>query len=43
MNEAAEAGQGPARGSATFNNLKITNTVTYIKNNTSTFTLNVNP
>ncbi|AWV33149.1 discoidin domain-containing protein [Paenibacillus odorifer] len=43
VNEAAEAGQGPARGSATFNNLKITNTVTNIKNNTSTFTINVNP
>jgi hypothetical protein len=43
VNESAEAGQGPARGSATFNNLKITNTVTNIKNNTSTFTINVNP
>ncbi|WP_052088490.1 discoidin domain-containing protein [Paenibacillus wynnii] len=43
VNEAAEAGQGPAVGSVTFNNLKITNTVTAIKNNTSTFTINVNP
>ncbi|MRN52619.1 discoidin domain-containing protein [Paenibacillus monticola] len=42
-NEAAEAGQGPAVGSVTFNNLKITNTVTNIKNTTSTFTINVNP
>ncbi|WP_379141471.1 discoidin domain-containing protein [Paenibacillus sp. sgz500992] len=42
-NESAEAGQGPAMGSVVFNNLKITNTVTPIKNNTSTFTINVNP
>ena len=42
-NESAETGQGPAVGSVTFNNLKITNTVTNIKNNTSTFTINVNP
>ncbi|WP_042182563.1 galactose-binding domain-containing protein [Paenibacillus sp. FSL R7-0331] len=43
VNEAAEAGQGPAVGSVVFNNLKITNTVTPIKNNTSTFTITVNP
>ncbi|MFE4711914.1 discoidin domain-containing protein [Paenibacillus sp. NPDC056722] len=43
VNESAEPGQGPAVGSVTFNNLKITNTVTPIKNNTSTFTINVNP
>jgi hypothetical protein len=42
-NESAEAGQGPAMGSVVFNNLKITNTVTPLKNNTSTFTINVNP
>ncbi|WP_086074725.1 discoidin domain-containing protein [Paenibacillus camerounensis] len=43
VNEAAEQGQGPAVGSVVFNNLKITNTVTPIKNNTSTFTITVNP
>lgn len=42
-NESAEAGQGPAVGSVVFNNLKILNTVTPIKNNTSTFTITVNP
>lgn len=42
-NELPEPGQGTAVGSVTFNNLKITNTVTPIKNNTSTFTINVNP
>lgn len=42
-NESAEPGQGPAVGSVVFNNLKITNTVTPIKNNTSTFTITVNP
>ncbi|MWV45990.1 glycosyl hydrolase [Paenibacillus sp. HJL G12] len=42
-NELPEPGQGPAVGSVTFNNLKILNTVTPIKNNTSTFTINVNP
>ncbi len=42
-NELPEPNQGPAVGSVTFNNLKITNTVTPIKNNTSTFTINVNP
>lgn len=43
VNESAEPGQGPAVGSVIFNNLKITNTVTPIKNNTSTFTITVNP
>lgn len=43
VNEMAEPGQGPAVGSVTFNNLKITDTVTPIKNNTSTFTIHVNP
>ncbi|MNL73945.1 hypothetical protein D3C87_1994850 [compost metagenome] len=42
-NESAEPGQGPAVGSVVFNNLKITNTVTPIKNTTSTFTITVNP
>ncbi|MBW4083079.1 discoidin domain-containing protein [Paenibacillus sp. S150] len=42
-NESAEAGQGPAVGSVVFNNLKITDTVTPIKNTTSTFTITVNP
>ncbi|PQP86913.1 hypothetical protein, partial [Paenibacillus sp. AR247] len=42
-NEIPEPNQGPAVGSVTFNNLKIVNTATPIKNNTSTFTINVNP
>ncbi|MEK3700587.1 discoidin domain-containing protein [Paenibacillus sp. FSL R10-2199] len=42
-NESAEAGQGPAVGNVVFNNLKILNTVTPIKNTTSTFTITVNP
>ncbi|QUL57298.1 discoidin domain-containing protein [Paenibacillus tritici] len=42
-NESAEAGQGPAVGNVVFNNLKIQNTVTPIKNTTSTFTITVNP
>ncbi|KAF9120765.1 hypothetical protein BGX30_002964 [Mortierella sp. GBA39] len=42
-NEMPEQNQGPAVGSVTFNNLKIVNTATPIKNNTSTFTINVNP
>lgn len=42
-NELPEPGQGPAVGSVVFNNLKILNTVTPIKNTTSTFTITVNP
>ncbi|EFU43048.1 hypothetical protein PVOR_04748 [Paenibacillus vortex V453] len=42
-NEMPEPNQGPAVGSVIFNNLKITDTVTPIKNNTSTFTIQVNP
>ncbi|WP_341347415.1 discoidin domain-containing protein [Paenibacillus sp. FSL H3-0469] len=42
-NESAEPGQGPAVGNVVFNNLKILNTVTPIKNTTSTFTITVNP
>ncbi|MBC8060821.1 MAG: discoidin domain-containing protein [Clostridiaceae bacterium] len=42
-NEAPEAGQGPAVGSATFNNLSIISTVTPIKNTTTTFAITVNP
>ncbi|KWX86700.1 glycosyl hydrolase [Paenibacillus riograndensis] len=42
-NESAEPGQGPAVGSVVFNNLKITNTVTPVKNTTSTFKITVNP
>ncbi|WP_199881639.1 discoidin domain-containing protein [Streptomyces sp. CB03911] len=42
-NEAAEAGQGPAVGSVTFNNLRMSNNFQNIKNTTSTFTINVNP
>ncbi|MFJ9948237.1 discoidin domain-containing protein [Kitasatospora sp. NPDC091207] len=42
-NEAAEAGQGPAVGSVTFNNLRMSNNVQNIKNTTSTFTITVNP
>ncbi|MEU4744808.1 discoidin domain-containing protein [Actinosynnema sp. NPDC023658] len=42
-NEMPEAGQGPAVGSATFNNLKFSNNVENIRNRTSTFTITVNP
>ncbi|WP_367129608.1 discoidin domain-containing protein [Saccharothrix sp. HUAS TT1] len=42
-NEMPEAGQGPAVGSATFNNLRFSNNVENIRNRTSTFTINVNP
>lgn len=43
VNEAAEAGQGPAVGSVTFNNLQMSNNVQDIKNTTSTFTIVRNP
>ncbi|MGW0590522.1 discoidin domain-containing protein [Streptosporangium sp. NPDC002607] len=42
-NEMPEPGQGPAVGSATFNNLQMSNNFQNIKNTTSTFTINVNP
>ncbi|MFI9009236.1 discoidin domain-containing protein [Actinosynnema sp. NPDC053489] len=42
-NEMPEAGQGPAVGSATFNNLRFGNNVENIRNRTSTFTITVNP
>jgi hypothetical protein len=38
-NESAETGQGPAIGSATFNNLRLSNNAQDIKNTTSTFTI----
>jgi hypothetical protein len=40
-NELPEPGQGPAVGSATFNNLKLSDNAVDIKNTTSTFTINV--
>ncbi|GAA4488344.1 CARDB domain-containing protein [Actinoallomurus oryzae] len=40
-NELPEAGQGPAVGSATFNNLKLSDNAVDIRNTTSTFTINV--
>jgi hypothetical protein len=43
VNESAEAGQGPAVGTATFNNLRMSNNFQNIKNTTSTFTLVINP
>ncbi|GAA1151337.1 hypothetical protein F4556_003963 [Kitasatospora gansuensis] len=43
VNEAAEAGQGPAVGSAVFNNLRLSGNFQNIRNTTSTFTLTVNP
>ncbi|GAA2070206.1 discoidin domain-containing protein [Actinomadura alba] len=43
VNEMPEAGQGPAVGSATFNNLTLINNYQDIKNTTSTFTINRNP
>ncbi|WP_371779115.1 CARDB domain-containing protein [Streptosporangium subroseum] len=43
VNEMPEAGQGPAVGSVTFNNLRLTNNATNIKNTTSTFTIINNP
>ncbi|MEO3856951.1 discoidin domain-containing protein [Acrocarpospora sp. B8E8] len=42
VNELPEPGQGPAVGSATFNNLVLSNNFQNIKNTTSTFTLNIN-
>ncbi|WP_250212574.1 discoidin domain-containing protein [Acrocarpospora catenulata] len=42
VNELPEPGQGPAVGSATFNNLVMSNNFQNIKNTTSTFTLNIN-
>ncbi|MEV4267610.1 discoidin domain-containing protein [Kribbella sp. NPDC049584] len=41
-NELPEPGQGPAVGSATFNNLTLTNNAVDIQNTTTTFTLNRN-
>ncbi|TMR93708.1 discoidin domain-containing protein [Nonomuraea basaltis] len=42
INEMPEPGQGPAVGSATFNNLRFSNNAQNIKNTTSTFTVTVN-
>ena len=42
-NEMPEAGQGPAVGSATFNNLTFTNVFQNVRNTTSTFTVTINP
>jgi hypothetical protein len=42
-NEMPEAGQGPARGTAVFNNLRLSNNYQNIRNTTSTFTITVNP
>jgi CARDB/F5/8 type C domain len=42
-NELPEPGQGPAVGSATFNNLKLSDNAVDIKNTTSTFTINIQP
>ncbi|MFD0201733.1 MULTISPECIES: discoidin domain-containing protein [Saccharothrix] len=42
-NELPEAGQGPAVGSVTFNNLRFSNNNENIRNRTSTFTITVNP
>ncbi|QFZ18139.1 discoidin domain-containing protein [Saccharothrix syringae] len=42
-NELPEVGQGPAVGSATFNNLRLSNNNENIRNRTSTFTITVNP
>ncbi|MBM7785778.1 hypothetical protein JOD67_002458 [Tenggerimyces flavus] len=41
-NELPEPGQGPARGSATFNGLTMSNNHTNVRNTTSTFTITVN-
>jgi hypothetical protein len=43
VNEMPEAGQGPAVGSAVFNNLRLSGNAQDIKNTTSTFTLTINP
>jgi hypothetical protein len=40
-NELPEPGQGPAVGSATFNNLKLSDNAVDIRNTTSTFTINI--
>ncbi|WP_347404767.1 hypothetical protein [Micromonospora sp. WMMD1102] len=42
-NEMPEPGQGPAVGSAVFNNLRMSNNHQNIRNTTSTFTITVNP
>ncbi|MCG5214654.1 discoidin domain-containing protein [Streptosporangium soli] len=42
-NEMPEPDQGPAVGSVTFNNLRMSNNHTNVKNTTSTFTININP
>ncbi|GAB2978798.1 galactose-binding domain-containing protein [Saccharothrix stipae] len=42
-NEMPEAGQGPAVGSVTFNNLRFSNNAENIRNRTSTFTITINP
>jgi hypothetical protein len=42
-NELPEPGQGPAVGSATFNNLKLSNNFIDLQNTTSTFTITRNP
>jgi CARDB/F5/8 type C domain len=39
VNEMPESGQGPARGSVTFNNLTLSNNAVDIRNTTSTFTI----
>ncbi len=41
-NELPEPGEGPASGTATFNNLTLTNNHTDIQNTTTTFTLTRN-
>jgi hypothetical protein len=43
VNELPEPGQGPAVGTATFNNLRFSNNFQNIKNTTTTFTLTINP
>ncbi|GAB3465227.1 discoidin domain-containing protein [Actinophytocola sediminis] len=40
VNELPEQGQGPARGSVTFNNLTLANNAVDIRNTTTTFTIN---
>ncbi|WP_433342704.1 discoidin domain-containing protein [Micromonospora sp. CA-111912] len=42
VNEMPEAGQGPAVGSVTFNNLRMSNNAQDVRNTTSTFTINRN-
>ncbi|GAA4622878.1 CARDB domain-containing protein [Actinoallomurus vinaceus] len=42
-NELPEAGQGPAVGSVTFHNLKMSDNAVDIRNTTSTFTIDVQP